>query len=84
MKKTRKTIDWEIQKKSYEIIDVLKKELKTKSTIKELAKKSGLTEETLYRIFSYQGNPKISTLFSIAQILGVSFKLDLDFTPSKT
>ena len=43
--------------------------------IAAIAQKTGLSRETLYRILSPRGNPKLKTLLAIFKALGLSIKL---------
>jgi probable addiction module antidote protein len=47
--------------------------------MREVAKKTGLSREGLYKILSAKGNPEIATILRILQVLGV----DLVAQPSK-
>lgn len=47
--------------------------------MREVAKKTGLSREGLYKILSAKGNPEIATILRILQVLG----LDLVAQPSK-
>jgi probable addiction module antidote protein len=44
--------------------------------ISNLAKETGLTRETLYRAFSPEGNPTLSTLAAVTDALG--FRLSIE------
>ncbi len=41
----------------------------------DLAEKTGLSRETLYRTLSSKGNPSLKTLIAITSALGVSVKI---------
>jgi probable addiction module antidote protein len=47
--------------------------------MREVAKKTGLSREGLYKILSTKGNPEIATILRILQVLGV----DLVAQPAK-
>ena len=47
--------------------------------MREVAKKTGLSREGLYKILSAKGNPEIATILRILQVLGV----DLVAQPAK-
>src|SRR5688572_32161058 len=47
--------------------------------MREVAKKTGLSREGLYKILSAKGNPEIATILRILQVLGV----DLVAQPTK-
>lgn len=40
----------------------------------EVAKKSGLSREALYRALSYEGNPEFATILKVCQALGIRLK----------
>lgn len=44
-------------------------------TFKELARRTGLNRETLYRTLSRTGNPRMATLVVICEALGVKLRV---------
>jgi len=41
----------------------------------KIARKAGIERESLYRVFSAKGNPRLSTLMAVISALGVSLTL---------
>lgn len=43
--------------------------------MREVAEKTGLNEKSLYRSFSKKGNPRLSTLVKVLDVLGLKLKV---------
>ncbi|MBF0170242.1 MAG: putative addiction module antidote protein [Nitrospinae bacterium] len=45
-------------------------------TMADMARRTGLNRENLYRVFSSKGNPNWKTITAILDVLGFSFSID--------
>ena len=42
-----------------------------------VAKQAGIERESLYRVLSFKGNPRLSTLTAVLKALGITIRLEL-------